>query len=1161
MFIKKLELQGFKSFPERTKILIHPGITAIIGPNGTGKSNIVDSILFVFGGKRSKSVRSERTEDFIFNGNNSRPPMNMADVSLFLGKEEQELIINHRVYRTGESEYRLNGKIVRLRDIHDELWKHNIGDKDYFIIEQGTIGLFLSAKPKEKRQLIEEAAGTTFYKEKRRQAENKLENSEQNLLRLEDILSEVEKRINSLRRQAQASRRYRKLRESIREKTLSLFRKKIELMEKEQNAVIFSYQDSLQKEKEMKTRLNEEESKLSSLMGEILILEQKIKEEQTKLRELQSKLSHQEMEKDNNFRRLNLLNEKRESIKSEKKEIRSEIESLEKRNSSLKKEQVELESFLKNTANELQTISNILSESEKEVRNSQEELEEKRKEHLKLLSILTEIKNKKVSLEKEMEILLKQDKRMEERLQNIQSSSKEINKRKEAAERKKTDISGLKEKLNKSLNETEKLIREKKKEIEDCAAQEKKISDEISTIKHHLQAIRKVLDQAKSGEPQNIPGNLCLLADLIETDAQTARLVDTFWEEEAGARLISIQDIGEKELSLPEKGTYLLFKPETKLETHPRPKEKDIKGFLKSCLKVKMPAESCLNSLPDAALVENKEKAVELWQKYPDLNFITLNGDILLSSGLLKLGRKKEGLVSFKQEIKSLEKRLNELEQNLKPLNQKHIDAENILAELEAQKKQAENELSQKEKEFTSLENEISYLEKEISRLAEEKNILLKEKKLLLSEKTSLDSKLKKIEQEELRLEDNKNKKAEEMEKLSFRISELQKSLEAERTKSFEIRTNFNLLQEKKKNLKAQLSEIRKREENLSEKKLSLEEEESKTTEEETMLKKKLEQTGKEITRISSEEKEKASQLLQLENELNRLQTEKKQSESNVSQIKEKYESIKEERISREIKKAEKERDRVNLEESCWQETKQSLEEIKKTVPIDKIEIKMLEEILSEEKDKLQKFGGVNLMAEDEYQQEKKRYDFLQEQKKDLRDSIDSTKEAIQRIDKESKLQFLKALNEVNKNFQEIFSLLFNGGQAEVILTEPDSPLESGVEIAAQPPGKKVQKLDLLSGGEKSLTSLAFLFALFRYRPAPFCILDEVDAALDEANIGRFLNLMKNIKNRTQFIIITHNFKTMGVADYIYGTTMSEPNVTSIYSMKLDKKMKERADK
>jgi chromosome segregation protein len=270
------------------------------------------------------------------------------------------------------------------------------------------------------------------------------------------------------------------------------------------------------------------------------------------------------------------------------------------------------------------------------------------------------------------------------------------------------------------------------------------------------------------------------------------------------------------------------------------------------------------------------------------------------------------------------------------------------------------------------------------------------------------------------------------------------------------------------------------------------------------------------------------------------------------------HEERSEERVQWEVKKAERDRDIANLEETCWQELKKTMEEVKKEVSLETVQSARVEEELADADGKLQRFKAVNLAAEEEYLIQKERFDFLSTQKEDLRISIDSTKEAIRKIDQESKTQFLGALTEVNKNFKDVFTILFEGGHAELKLSDPSQPLESGIEIIAQPPGKRVQSLSLLSGGEKTLTSLAFFFGLFRYKPTPFCILDEVDAALDEVNLSRFLNLMKKIKTQTQFILITHNFKSMEVADYIYGTTMAEPNITSVYAMKLEKKVQKQ---
>jgi len=308
----------------------------------------------------------------------------------------------------------------------------------------------------------------------------------------------------------------------------------------------------------------------------------------------------------------------------------------------------------------------------------------------------------------------------------------------------------------------------------------------------------------------------------------------------------------------------------------------------------------------------------------------------------------------------------------------------------------------------------------------------------------------------------------------------------------------------------------------------------------------------KESRSLAGEIDTRRTELTRDETRMSERQKKSEDIESVLGRLRKEMDSSKDDRVQWEIRKAERERDLVNLEESSWQELKKTLAEIKREVTPSELEVKETERVLNDAKEKLLRFKAVNLMAEEEYQTQKERFDFLMKEKTDLVESIATTREAIRKIDQESRQQFLTALTAVNRNFQEIFAILFKGGNAEVKLSDESQPLESGIDIIAQPPGKKVQSIALLSGGEKTLTSLAFFFALFRYKPAPFCILDEVDAALDEANLTRFLTLMKAIKHQTQFIIITHNFKTMEVADYIYGTTMAEPNITSVYSVKME---------
>jgi chromosome segregation protein len=402
MIIKKLELQGFKSFPEKTKILFHPGITAITGPNGTGKSNIVDALLWVLGGKRFKTLRGERSTDIIFNGHESKPPLSMADVNLYLDdKEEEEIIINHRFFRSGESEYRLNGKAVRLKDIQDCLWKKAVGELRYFVIEQGSIGVFLNSKSQEKRVLLEEAAGTAYYKTKKAQAESKLQSSEQNLIRLEDIISEVFRAKNSLKRQASAAARYRKLRDKIRSLTSFYFRQKIEDLEKSQKEAASNLEKFLNRENAALSRIKEEEKVLASKRKGSWDLEKSIKEEQENVYSLKSNHSRLETEKDQSEKRISFFEERKQKVEENIEELAEERAYLEKEikqsTEDLKKLQVTLEQKKKELDEASQTIHSFQEEKALQQKN----IESLRSGYLQRLNAATETKNEKVRFEKE----------------------------------------------------------------------------------------------------------------------------------------------------------------------------------------------------------------------------------------------------------------------------------------------------------------------------------------------------------------------------------------------------------------------------------------------------------------------------------------------------------------------------------------------------------------------------------------------------------------------------------------------------------------------------------------------------------------------------------------------------------------------------------------
>jgi len=1164
MNIKKLEIQGFKSFSDRTKILFHPGITAIVGPNGTGKSNIVDSILWVLRGKRLKSLKGEQSGDVIFNGNLKKAPMSMADVSLFLGdgEYEDELIINHRLFRSGESEFRINGKVVRLKDIQETLWKKSIGETDYFVIEQGSIGQFLSSKPIEKRLLLEEAAGTAYYKDKKRHAQHKLEETEQNLIRLEDIIAEVSKSKNSLKRQALAAIQYRKLRENIRELTLLLFREKIDQLERSRKETATSFRESLSRENEITTQLKIEGKNLAEKRKEVWTLEKSNKEAQENLFALKTQISRLESEKEKESRLIDSLMEKIHKARENTEEFKQEL-------ASLKKEQTEgeinlnaLDETLIQREKDLKDINQAKQSSWEKLESIREEIKTLRNEHLIKLSSYTEIRNERVKLEKELELIIRQEEKLSAQIESNQNlflqqakklkkSSDDITRKRKILEEKKLQLKARQKSLEKIHSG-----------IENLQTQLTKLRQKKDEAIHHLHALEKLQEKEKGNHSNTtFPGTVGILADLIETDTKHALLIDALWKEESKASLIHAEDFLKNFAENELREDFLLFSPRKQEESFEKVyQDPHVIGRLKAYVQPDPKIKDYLPQLREAAIVNDIKTAIELWLSYPAINFISVRGEVLLSSGLLKSGETKEGIFTLTQEIKKIKENIALTDKKISPINLEITAKSNEKQKLEdiikiesAEAARLETQITGKEKEMEYEQREKEKIETDMTIFKKELAMLSREKQVLINNFEAASLKSKKLEEEQEALKE-KIKKEEEA------FATLQEKSEHGKKHFFEVKSMLDILEEKKKNLNERLSKIKQTKEIIEARIISLEKEIQLSQEQKRKIQENIDSITKNAAALEKEKKEKENKLLENESFLKKILNEQQEKENRIETLREKYEAQKEERVQREIKKAEKDRDLVNLEESCWQELKKTAEEIKnENLPQAKTD-RNIDELLAEAKEKLQKFKTVNLIAEEEYLIQKKRYDFLIQQNEDLRESIDSAREAIRKIDQESKHQFLKALNEVNKNFQEVFSLLFEGGHAEVKLTQQYQPLESEVEIIAQPPGKKVSSLNLLSGGEKALTSLAFFFALFHYKPAPFCILDEVDASLDEMNLARFLNLMRKVKNQTQFILITHNLKSVEVADYIYGTTMAEPNITSIYALKLEKKEEEKSE-
>jgi chromosome segregation protein len=1156
MLIKRLELQGFKTFPDRTKILFNPGITIIIGPNGTGKSNIVEAIQWVFGGQRVKSVRGEKIDDAIFTGTAGRPPVGMADVSLILQDGEEEMSINHRAFRSGESEYRLDGKTVRLKDIQDELWRKSISENRYFVIEQGAIGTFVTSKPSEKRALIEEAAGTAFYKDKKRQAENKLEDSEQNLVRLEDILAEVSKAKNSLARQAGAAERYRKVRERIRELTGLHFRHKSAQLEAARREAQAQFDGASEAERDLQSRLGTQERSVARIRQEAWDLEQSLKEGAEGLFALRSQIARLEADREREGKRIEFFVERREKASADADELLAEILALDRDIGRGQEERSQNGSELEAKSAEARDLELSHQDTEALAAPQAAKLAALRAEAVDAFAAVTAARNEEAKLEKEIELIRRQEEKLRSRQAEMRSELESSRTRLDALAALKTATEGRISDERARLEALKAGSGAAAAEIEELEAEIRGLKEKRDAGAYHLRALEKLEAKERGQEPgEGAEGTLGLFADLFESDPADAPLIDVFWKDETRAAVIPQEDflrnLGLRDL----RGTFLLISGAgPAAETPDVPADPEIMGSLRARLRPSGRGDGRTPSLSDAVIVPDIRSAVRLWSRHPGRNFVTPSGDILLSSGLAKLGSPKEGLFTLHQEMKDLERTIARWDEDLKPPTER-------LARSIADKGRLEDDLSNATVALAGLEKDLVQAERDLSldqafreKLENDLAVSGHELEILGLDREGFTWKW------EVRTADRRALEADEAglkaaaEKAETEIAALQDRSGGESKTLLELKSAGDVLRAKIESLDGLVRTFGQRKEAAQTKAAALEAEIAASREEEERLGVLIAELGEKAAGLEVRKSERERTLAEDEKRHETLRAGLAEAENALNEIRERHDRQKDERSGRDVRRAEIDRDLVNLEETCWQELKKTLAEVRAEAAESPEGGGDVEAELEEAREEIGKFKAVNLMAEEEYREQKARFDFLVRERQDLRDSISQTKEAIQQIDGESRDRFLAALSEVNRNFQDLFEALFKGGTAEVRLTDEANPLESGVDILAQPPGKKVGNMSLLSGGEKSLTSLAFLFALFRFKPTPFCILDEVDAALDEANLARFLDLMKKIKNETQFIIITHNYKTMEVADYIYGTTMEEPNVTKIFSMKFEKR-------
>ncbi len=1158
IYLDRLELHGFKSFPEKTVIKFHKGITAVIGPNGCGKSNIVDSILWVLGEQKIKNLRGENNEDLIFSGSSSKKPLGMTEVGAFFSNQGEEVYIARRYFRTGESKYIINERYCRNKDIQDLLFKLRMGGTNYFIFEQGSIEKLVSLKPTEKRMLIEEAADISKYLLRKKETANKLIIAEQNLDNIQILITDKENRLKELRNQVHYVQRYRKIKNDKIDHLKAFLKIKHDIFQED----FKGNQSKIEKLINYETGVIKE---IAALEKSVLRLEEKrwgidkdLKQNQQKIFDYNNKVLSAKNEiarsKENRNFKSQKIDEIRRAVTTNKQEITDIIKQLETTGSNIKdlernlKSETsayeELESKLKALNLRMETINTDNAGLKTDIFNTQTEL--------------TRINNKIKELEKRMlqienEVNSKQN--FISQLKN-QVSSDEI-KEIEANLNTLTQQQAKKESL---FHQVEIQFEENKRTIEEFNANEKNCRDEVKNLENqkakYLEIKKKIVGEARDVTALDHQHHHGFLQDLIKADKKYHRLLENFYYEEMDALLLENNDDFFKHnlnkcLLKGKKSNHIseIFK---EIE-----KEAGFIAQVKDLYTLKTQTPGLKDFFKNGILVDNMRNGMHLFVKY-NIDIVTEKGETITKDGLLIRNREK-GILDVIDEIQAIDEKKAEWIKKAENINTALDKEKEKEPELIEKLEPSRSELHSMEKQLMQLKTSLDTLKnnretnlRRVKFTESEIELLQTEKEKLQDEFKTLDVKNRELEEAYNSLNQRREQYRQEVQQIKDEINKIEKNhLQKENSinliKEKISTSNYNL-----KNLKATKAKLENSIKASEQETVNLNDEILKLIGQEEMSGNEL----KEWKRLKDELEEVVKEQ---EKEFSILNTEIKTRSTELNAKRKALEQIKEERKEIEISLSSIKKDLFQLEDIAFKELGTELANLEAVPELMELGLSELERevhTLDERLIRMRDSNRLNFSAESEFELLSKDYNFLLVQKDDIVKSIEDMNDAIRKIDEESRISFIEAFNSIKANFVKNFQILFEGGEADFSLTEPDNVLEAGLEIRAQPPGKRLLNLKLLSGGEKTLTSLAFLFSLFEYKPSPFCVFDEVDAALDEANIQRFLKFLHKLKEKTQFLIITHNFKTMEETDYLYGITMNEPGISTIYSMKMTDKGK-----
>jgi chromosome segregation protein len=1269
--LRKVDLVGFKSFCEKTHITFSgSGLTCIIGPNGCGKSNIVDAISWVLGEQSHKSLRAERMSDCIFNGTAKRPPLGLAEVTLTLvdpelaeaaefvlgsqgeasasapaavpesatggalksfttentedaekgvddceaggnhdattsqpdgGSDEPawlkkkrgaerhvmhlkpgEVVVGRRLYRSGQSEYLINGRVARLRDIQELFMGIGLGPDSYAIIEQGRIGQILSSKPTDRRAIIEEAAGITKFKTKRRLSEAKLESSKVNLARVNDIYVEVEKQLGSLKRQASKARRYAEIREQMRgllRQVLASKAKELDLEAERLANLVGGISQQESHEAQSVSTHEAEQERLSSRTYEL----------EGELRQHQNVLGQTALELDRSENRILFNRQRTAELAGRLQQLNAEIEQ-----STAQASQVEGRAAahnesvvaVKSEVSRVEDILGNLAAASAEISGAHDSAEARigaqRRLAAELGEELTRLHGEQAQAEQTLAHLLESVTRFERQEQQLLEESLHHRERAQAADLHWQSVAERSRRLEELVRDAQAKIADLRSRQQEATAQAGAARDALASGRarrasleqilnersYTADAVQKLFASSQNGGAAEGFRAVGVLADYAEVEQKYEGAIEQFLRDELEYVVVETFDVARAGIALlrDDVGGRATFFVDSLRKLNVQPNEPEVPAAIERetvsrldrLVEFRDPlgpaAKQFLPRLQSAFVVEEAAVAERLARENPAYSFVTPDGTTY-QGRVVSGGRPSEtGPLGMKRELRSLDAEVVQLERAaaeaqaallhlqeelraseaaLEQATAQHVEAEKLSVAATLQRDQARGDMVRLGIELSDCQNELSRLRNEAAaarRRAEaaqhsrtEVSTNRAEAELQIAQAMEQQATLRQAAQ--AKQEDLSSRRAElaalaerlaSAETIAARLAHELQELEARRSAQTDHRES--LLQEQQQ-LAAQIEEYQRQVESLREEKL------------------RLEARGTEMEKEFDTTRVRATQV-----------------DDALRQARQKLGDFREERSKLEIEGARNDSEREHLRQSCLEELNAQPEDLIAEFPalLSGEELRASDTQYHELKSRIESMGPINMMALEEYNECEQRFEFLGRERADLLQSIADTQQAITELDEVCKQKFEEAFSVINQNFATAFHTLFGGGTGEMRLSEPDSSGEPGIDVVAQPPGKRLQNVLLLSGGEKAMTALALLIAIFRYQPSPFCILDEVDAPLDEANVGRFTKLVSEMSAGTQFIVVTHNRKTMEMASVLYGVTMQEPGVSKLVSVRWD---------